>query len=577
MIALSWPAAAIAAGALGLGCALFRQTQEAAEVIAHGESRQLQPEDGPRSALTERRPDLLILAIDGIDRDLLYGMLRRGELPRLARLLGGREGGEFPHAVLDDRVLSVLPSSTMPAWTSLFTGLPPAEHGVAGNEFFVRERRALAAPAPVSFADPTPVLDVYTEDYVDDLVRVPTIYQQIRERDAGVRIWVSMSHLHQGANRLLLARRTVAASAFKLFLEKLVSDDDDEHRLEVYRTLDEEVLEAVVEQLDGLERGQAAPDVLAVYLPGADLFAHVAEMGPDAARRLYLRDVLEPKLAALHAALSRRGALRDRFVAVVSDHGHTQVRHDRRHALGSGGGGEPPDVLRAAGFRVRPFEWKVSDDADYQAVVAYGGATAFVYLADRSGCAAPGARCDFRRPPRFEEDVLPVADAFFRSSRDGAPVASMRGTLDLVLTRRPRAPAGADLPFQVYTGDGRLEDVSAYLARHPRDGYVLVEERLRDLAEGPLGERAGDVLLLARDGAERDVDHRYYFSRSYRSWHGSPSRQDSEVPFILAHPGLGRAQLRDLTRPLGRSPRLHQLGRLLVELRLGRAASGRPR
>jgi hypothetical protein len=562
--------AAVVAGALGTGCVFFRQSKELVKVIAHGESRRLRDEHGPRSALTEQRPDLLIIAIDGIDRDLLYGMLRRGELPGLQRFLGPRRGGEFLHAHLDDSVLSVLPSSTIPAWTSLFTGVSPARHGVAGNEFFVRERRALAAPVPVSFADATPVLESYTEDYADDLVRVPTIYQQIRERDPGVRIWVSMSQLHQGADWLLMARRTVAASAFKLFLEGLLSGQSDQHQMEVYGTLDGELIEVVGERLDRLEQGEPAPDVLTVYLAGGDLFAHTAQMGPDRARRAYLRDVLDAKLAALHGSLSRRGALQDRFVIVVSDHGHTQVLHDDRHALGSGDDGEPPDVLRAAGFRVRPFEWKVPDDHDYQAVIAYGGATAFVYLADRSGCAKSGQVCDFRRPPRFDEDVLPVAEAFYRSSRDGAPVAQMQGTIDLVLTRRPLRFGEEDRPFQVYVGDGRLEDVASHLARHPRAGYVLVDERLRDLGAGRLGERAGDILLIARDGAERNIADRYYFSATYQSWHGSPSSKDSQVPFILAHPQRTRAELRALVRRLpGRSPRLHHVGCLLVDLRLG--------
>lgn len=558
------------------GCGLFRQSKELAEVVIEGESRTLREEEAPRTALTERRPKLLVIALDGIDRDLLYGMLGNGELPGLARFLGPSAGGRFRSAHLDETVLSVLPSSTMPAWTSLFTGVPPAVHGVTGNEFFVRERRAMAAPVPVSFSDPTPVLQSYSDDYADDLVRVPTIYQQIRARDPGVKIWVSMSHFHQGADKLLLAKRTVAASAFKMFLSRLVKGEDDDSRMKVYGTLDGEVIDTIDDQLEELDRGQPPPDVLTVYLVGGDLFAHQAEMGPDLARRRYLRDVLDDKLAALHRALADAGALRDRYVVVVSDHGHTDVVHDDRHALGSGGRGEPPEVLRRAGFRVRPLEWKVADDADYQAVLAYGGATAFVYLADRSICAREGQACDFRVPPRFEEDVLPVADAFFRSSRDGSPVPEMKGTIDLVLTRRPVRPSAEERPFQVYVGDGRLVSVADHLAAHRRRGYVEVEERLRELAAGPLGERAGDILLVSRDGAEPRVADRFYFSGTYHSWHGSPSRKDSEVPFILAHPDRTSAQLAAIARRvLGRSPRLHDVGRLLVALRLEEAEVAR--
>jgi predicted AlkP superfamily pyrophosphatase or phosphodiesterase len=105
-----------------------------------------------------------VLALDGVSRDLLYDMLRRGKLPNLATLLGG---DRLEHAYFDDTLLSTLPSSTMAAWVTVFTGVPPAQHGVTGNEFFVRETRTFACPAPVSFADATPTLEIYTDDAID--------------------------------------------------------------------------------------------------------------------------------------------------------------------------------------------------------------------------------------------------------------------------------------------------------------------------------------------------------------------------------------------------------------------------
>lgn len=560
------PATALAAvlPALLAACSLLSQSKEVAELAVEGESRTLRDHRDPRGALAERRPDLLVIAIDGIDRDLLYRMLRAGELPNLARLLGGRRAGGFPHAHLDDRVLTTLPSNTFTAWAALFTGEVPARSGIPSNEFFIRERGQFAAPGPVSTDDATPSMKSYSEDYADDLLTAPTIYQQIRARDPGVRIWVSMSQFHRGADRLLMARRSVLADAFRIFLDNTLTGKDDRDRMEVYAALDREVLATLAAAVG--DPDQPVPDLLTLYLAGSDLFAHVAEAGPDAARRTYLTEVVDPGLGELHAALARRRALADRYVVVVSDHGHTPVLHDERHALGDRDDGEGPrDVLRAAGFRVRPAGWKV-EERDFQAVLAYGGAFAFVYLADRSTCPRAGSDCDFRRPPRFEEDVLPAAEAYLRSARGAPPVPALRGALDLVLVRR-----GSQGAFQVYLGGGKLEDVDRYLARAPREAYVEVARRLRELAVGPAGDRAGDILLVTRSGAERDVHHRYYFSHTYRSWHGSPSRQDSEIPFILAHPKKSRRELAALAaRKLGDAPGIDQVGRLLVDLRLER-------
>lgn len=551
--------------ALLSACSLLSQSKEVAELAIEGESRDLGVEERPRSAATERRPDLLVIGIDGIDRDLLYRMLRAGELPGLSRLLGG-QGGDFPHAHFDERVLTTLPSNTFTAWAALFTGRPPAESGIPSNEFFVRAEGLFAAPGPVSFNDATPSMKSYTEDYADDLLTAPTIYQRIRRRDPGVRIWVSMSHFHRGADRLLTARRSLLADAFRVFLDNTVTGKDDKGRMATYASIDREVLDTAASEVNGVDDDEPLPDLFTIYLAGTDLFAHVAEAGPDRARRRYLKEVVDPGLVRLRAAFDRRGGLADRYVVVVSDHGHTPVLDDERHALGSRDRGEGPrDVLAAAGFRVRPTGWKVKED-DFQSVLAFGGAVAFLYLADRSTCPDEGSACDFRRPPRFREDVLPAADAFYRASREGDPVPAMRGTLDLVLVR-----AGSRGPFQVYVGGGEVEDLERYLARSPHREYVDLARRMRDLAVGSHGDRAGDILLITRDGGERRIEDRYYFSRTYRSWHGSPSRRDSEIPFILAHPRKSRRELAAIARrALGDQPSIHRVGDLLVDLRLDR-------
>ena len=550
---------ALIAGLLALvATAIVIYQPELLELLTQGEQKRLQPEARlaePHDGLRE----LLVLALDGVDRSLLYDMLRRGELPGLAALLAA-EDGKFPHAHFDDTLLSTLPSSTLAAWASVFTGEPPARHGVAGNEYFVREQRVIQAPAPVSIVDATPVLEIYTDEYANKLLSVPTVYERMHEAKPDLSIWVSMSQFYAGATRLLLADRSVVADAFKALLSATADGDE----LALYAELDEEVADTLI---DDLEEHPPA-HVITLYLTGSDHYAHVHEQGPDHARRVYLQQVVDPLLVRVRAALVRHQALVDRTVVVVSDHGHTPVVHDDRHALSTEDHDDPPAVLRGAGFRLRPFDLKLDeDDEDYQAVLAYGGAMAYVYLADRSRCAETGQRCDFARPPRFEEDVIPAAEAFFQANATGKHAQSMKGSLDLVLARRPRPYAEDDAAFEVYMGDGKLEPLAKYLAEHPRAAYVAVERRLRELAVGPHGERAGDVLLIANNGNVEREEDRYYFAGLYYSWHGSPSRQDSEVPFIVAHPRRTTAELAELTRrTLGDNPTHADVAKLLLQV-----------
>ncbi len=500
------------------------------ELLVAGDERDLREQPSPPPK--PREPTVLVLALDGVDRALLYKMLRAGELPALAKLLGGDAGG-FGHAYLDDTALAPMPTSTLASWATLFTGAPPALHGVAGNEYFIRAEMKFAAPAPVSMNEPELVMKTYTDGYANKLLHVPTLYERLRESGPPLRIWVAMSQFYEGADKLILADRSVLADAFAAFLD----DDDDADDLEMFAAVDEKVIENVEAALEG----QGAPHLLTLYLSGADQFAHASKEGPDKARRRYLRDVMEKLMTRVTAALAKAGALDDRYVVIISDHGHTAVMSDAAHALGTTAPDDPPSFIRAAGYRLRPFEVSVPDKEAFDTVLAYGGAVAYLYVADRSTCKKDQA-CDWNRAPRFIEDVRPLADVFLQHTVQADGRAA---TLDLVLVRSQQ-PGSAEL--EVYLGDGKTQQIGAYLAAHPRPAYVAVEDRLRELAVGPYGNHAGDIVLLTRSGNEAAIENRYYFSNHYHSWHGGLGRAESEIPLIVAHPLKSTAELAAIVR-----------------------------
>jgi hypothetical protein len=567
-------------GLASLGClALAAQaiscmtTTKTAQLLLTDTERTIRERDEHAPKSSPNNAPILFVALDGVNRDLLYDMLEKGELPKLTDLLSG-EGQKFPHAYFDPTLLSTMPSSTMAAWTTAMTGVPPAVHGVAGNEFFIREESRLGAPAPVSFSDSKPTIEIYTDGYLNRLVKVPTVYERMRQREPNIAIWVALHQLYSGADRLLFATNTVMARALEEGLVKVTKKtaktatlrDDDKPDRAMFAMLDDDVIDKVVDALD--DEDDPVPDVLTVYLTGTDLYAHVAEEGPDQARRAYLHEVADPALGRLAAKLRERDALRDRWVVLTSDHGHTPVRHDHQHALYTEGADSPARLIAKAGYRLRPFAEKVADDTGFDAVLAEGGATSFIYLADRTTCAEPKRLCDWKKPPRYREDVLSLAEAIFQNNGEGRLVPALKGTIDLVLTREPKPYGEDDLPFQVYVGNGRTVPLGAYLEQHPHPTYIEAEGRLRDLAAGLRGERAGDIMLLAHNG-DRDIpDERYYFASPYRSWHGSPSRQDSEVPLIVANPRYTNPQIRDRVKLLlGDAPRQQKITDLLLDLR----------
>ncbi|CAN5435726.1 hypothetical protein BH11MYX1_BH11MYX1_41870 [soil metagenome] len=505
---------------------------------------------------------IMVFGLDGVSRDLLYDLLRAGKLPNLTELLGG---DALAHADLDAHLLTNLPSTTMPAWTSTFTGVGAAQNGVPNNEYFVRETKTFECPGPVTFADSAPTLEIYTEGYLNKLVGATTVYEQIHEKDQEALIWVVMNHLFRGADTMLLAKRQVMVKAFESFVEKELSHVSGKTSRATYESLDRAVMDALITHLkDG-----PTPDVLTLYLAGTDLYAHVAVEGPDEARKTYLTEVVDPALGPLVAKMRERNMLDHRWIIVTADHGHTQVVHDEAHAIDTGET-DAPGVLHHLGFHIRPFKRNVASSDPFNAVLAYGGAMGFVYLADRTRCA--GERpCTWTEPPRYKEDVLAVADAFFTNNEDGALAPGMKGALDMIFVRVAKPVNDIDLPFEVYVGNGKTMSIDAYLDAHPHPTYVAVADRMRELAVGPHGERAGDVLLLAHNGDRDKPEDRFYFAAKYRSWHGSPSRQDSEIPLIVANPKRDAATIAGVVeKVLGDQPYQRKITDLIMRLRESR-------
>lgn len=514
---------------------------EAAELATMGRERPLREPMRP----VRGAPRVLVLALDGVGHDDLMRAVREGRLPHLAALLGPEgEEGVFARGYAVPDAIAILPTATTPGWVSLFTGRPPAETGVPGNEWFVREERTFYAPVPISVGSRDHATRLFTDELLSDLVETPTVFERL-----DLRAHVSMNPVFRGADLLTLPN----LSTFGDLVEQMATgvagggsgSDPDVHR---------ETDETSVRSLVGALEDYGVPDLQVAYFPGPDLVTHQAE-SPLESQQRYLAGVTDTAVARVLEAYEAAGALEETYVVVLSDHGHTPVLDDDRHSLGGEGEGEPPRVLEEAGFRVRPFSLHTDDEA-FQAVLAYQGTMAFVYLADRSTCPAQGERCEWARPPRFEEDVLPVARGFFAASRD--PASEMHGAIDLVLARRP-VPVGEDaLPLEVFDGEW-LVPVGEYLRRHPRPELLRLEERLHGLSAGPYGHRAGDVLLLARSGAESPLEERFHFSAPSHSDHGGAHAQDSRVPILVAHPGRSGTEIAAIVRgALGARP--SQLG-----------------
>jgi len=163
------------------------------DTIRTGGEKELKPAPPSGSGSGLR---MIIFALDGTTPAQLMEAIRSGKAPNLAGLLGRERGrGLFEHGYAAPRALSILPSSTIAAWSAIFTGTAPALNGVVGDEWFERESGTFLAPVPVSALDTADVTKVVTDDLIGKELQTPTLYELIKKN-----VNVAMLSVHRGAS-----------------------------------------------------------------------------------------------------------------------------------------------------------------------------------------------------------------------------------------------------------------------------------------------------------------------------------------------------------------------------------------
>lgn len=521
------------------GCTLFRPgtLDEVGELLTEGSEEVL------RDTLRPIRggPRVLVIALDGVGDDVLRAALEEGDLPQLAAVLGEREGERlWAHASGAAEVTAVFPSETASGWSAVFTGQPPAETGVVGNEWFDRDSVRVYAPVPLSIGTYEQTLAVYTDDFLGEQIQTPTLYER-----ADVRAHVAQAFVYRGADVLTRPDLTDIGELVEGAFETLFGGAE-----EAFEELDDDASEG----LTGTIRRHGLADLQVVYFGGPDLAAHG---GGPGAQREYLREETDGDIGQVLDAYRQRGALDDLWIVVVSDHGHTETLDEEQQSVG-----EAARALLDSLGRT-PLEPTLSPDStDFDVVMTVNEAAAFLYLADQSTC---DTTCDWKRPPRLDADVLPVARAFQDASASGT--GPLGNALDLVLARVSRR--GESVPYEV-VDDGQLVPLAVYLARNPRPDLVRLEDRIRWLTDGPMGHRAGDILLLAKAGEDRLIAERFFFGVGGASGHGSASASDSYIPLVVANPSRSGAEIREVvTAAIGDRPSQLDVTPLILSL-LGR-------
>lgn len=447
---------------------------------------------------------IVLLDIDGLRPDVFARALKEGEIPHLARLLGGpnlARGVQIP-------ILAPAPSITFCSQACLFTGAHPRQHGIPGNQFFDRfgtfdngVPRHFAFDVGDTLAVDDAIL-VFTHGLAANRLQAPTIYEkwaaQGRTSAVAGNMYARGAHTWLKPSLSKIARFTKGGNLFGLASPEY----------------DGAILQKTLDHL----AAHGLPDLLTIYFMGLDHESHLH--GPGEAQRAYLVQHVDPMVGRLSGALAAHSAAP--FFALFSDHGQIRVLPDDCHSLHIGFpfDREMGHLFQALGLDVHDFP---GEDPNCDAVMALNGGLALVYLQNRTG--------RWAAPPAFARDVLPVAQAFWQAHETGARAPELKGALAGVLVRDVEA-GGWEARYQALTPAGELVSLEAWFAAQPPGLYADPVHRLDNLA----GLYAGDMILISNyaDG--------YYFGGEITGVHGGLHPEDSRATLYYGWPGASEAE-----------------------------------
>jgi len=258
------------------------------------------------SAVAQR---VVLVDIDGIRRDTFEHAYLEEKLPNFARILGTVHDGQgFGTATWFENATAVFPAITMAGQASIFTGVPPSQHSVPGNQWYDRRtNRVIDYFSTTGMPCVYGVLLISVSDcsggFANRHLEAPTIYEAATR--AGKTSTVVFNAYWKGATHAVLPTLEEVAG---LVHNNVV----DYEAFDV--TMMDRALESV--QRDGL------PDLLTIYFIGVDGIGHLRGTSGQVS---YLSGTVDGQFGRLLDALELadpQWRTNTQFV-ITSDHGRT--------------------------------------------------------------------------------------------------------------------------------------------------------------------------------------------------------------------------------------------------------------
>lgn len=469
---------------------------------------------------------VLLVVIDAATPHVVCPAVQTGRLPTMRRL--AEAGGMHQSSV------SIFPSITPAATSTIITGAYPAEHGIAGASWYDEARDEIAYYGDDFWVIAREGFGAFIRDFLlrlnGDRLRAPTLFEMIERsglRAACLNYLVFRGGFAHRVNipKLLAAlpgvpfTETIEGPSMLSLGDFVGTRAPDGRRIRgesgiLHRFgMDDESTGAL---LYALTETNQLPDFTVAYFADNDYRSH--EVGPVAAL-----PVIERVDAMLGAAFDAAGGL-ERFlqtttVIITSDHGHCEVL-----------AGEPACVIRLddvlGGLRRADLAapWRPADDL----LICPNMRAAQIYLQRPSAALVGRVADDLLAHPMVDQVIWRTRIS--RPGADGYTVATRRGQLEFA--RGSGASGTLSDAFGGtwhFSGDRAALGVEFDGARVEFTDYPNAFERIAGVLDL---DQSGEVWVTARPGAEFEVPGGK--AHTGGASHGALHALDSHSPVIAA-------------------------------------------
>ena len=468
---------------------------------------------------------VLLVVIDAATPHVVCPAVRTGRLPVLQQLVDA--------GTMHERSVSIFPSITPAATTSIATGTYPAEHGIAGASWYDEQRQEVAYYGDDFWVIAREGFGQFINDFLlrlnGDRLRAPTLFEMLERsgRTAACLNYLVFkgNHPHRVLIPGLMAalpgvplQETVEGPSVLCLGDFVGTPTHHGRKLEekgglLHRFGMDDA--STGNLLKDLFAAGPLPDLTIAYFADNDYRSH--EIGPHAALPVIER--VDRMLGeAFEAGGGIERVLADTCVLLTSDHGHCDILDDAERAA------IRLDQL-LGNFRQAALgsAWRSRDEV----MICPNMRAAQIYLRQPEASLVERVAREILTDPRVDQVIWRTSVT--SPGRDGYTVLTSRGRLEF--SRREGAGSSPDEfgGHWVWRGDGEAVDLMMDGDSIEFDQYPNAFERIAGVLDL---DQSGEIWVTARPGCEFEVPGGK--AHVGGASHGALHALDSYSPVILA-------------------------------------------